>query len=464
MNRTLYLIIAVLILLGGVGANPAMAAEGCAGKSVGDPCDDDLFCNGADTCELAIVGGQEILGCFEHGGDPCVEECKEFCDESTDSCFDLAGHPCSDDGNPCTDDECDGAGACIHENNIKPCDDGKFCNGRDRCEDGACSIHSGDPCENGPECADDECDEEADNCFQPQGHVCSDEPNPCTEDICDGSGVCAHVPNNEPCDDGLYCNGADACSGGSCSAHTGSPCAGGCVAVCVEATNDCAVPMGTACEDDGNPCTDDVCMNGGCMHTAISGCELCSEASDCDDGNPCTTDECGISGCSNTFLTDCVPCVVDDDCDDADACTVDRCGAQSQCTFDASDCFGAASCPFASALNVDSCAGERIPRSIGRLIDRAGCKVEQAETRARTGRNRIGRKLKLGARSLQRALRKVGRVRGKRISAPCADALAEDLGSRVDRIMLLMDQSLAACTAGLTAGQQASGPSLCSPR
>ena len=43
-----------------------------------------------------------------------------------------------DDGNPCTDDVCDGAGLCEQRNNTSPCNDGDPLTGGDVCTDGAC--------------------------------------------------------------------------------------------------------------------------------------------------------------------------------------------------------------------------------------------------------------------------------------------------------------------------------------
>jgi hypothetical protein len=94
----------------------------CAGPSTCDPidgctatptndggtCDDGLFCNGADTCNAG--------SCSNHAGDPCLAgaECANVCDESADSCNVASGTTCTDDGNACSSDVCDGAGACSH--------------------------------------------------------------------------------------------------------------------------------------------------------------------------------------------------------------------------------------------------------------------------------------------------------------------------------------------------------------
>ena len=276
-----------------------------------DPCDDGVFCNGADTCDAGA--------CSINAGNPCTAggECADNCNEVLDNCFDPPGTGCTDDGNPCTDDICDGNGACVHINNSLPCDDGLFCNGTDTCDGGSCSIHTGDPCSGGTECSD-ACNETADNCFDLSGTACTDDGNLCTDDVCDGAGACTHPNNTIPCDDGLFCNGTDTCSGGSCSDHTGDPCAGGteCADACNESADNCFDPGGTACTDDGNVCTDDACDGAGaCAHP--------NNTDPCDDGLFCNGADTCDSGACAIHAGD--PCVGGTQC--ADDCneTADNC-------------------------------------------------------------------------------------------------------------------------------------------
>lgn len=70
-------------------------------------CDDGTFCNGADTCAAG--------SCSVHAGYPCGGVDCTTCDETADACTQNGvGTACPDDGNKCSDDECDGAGGCIH--------------------------------------------------------------------------------------------------------------------------------------------------------------------------------------------------------------------------------------------------------------------------------------------------------------------------------------------------------------
>jgi hypothetical protein len=235
----------------------------CAHMNNTAPCDDDLFCTGADTC----AGGT----CSVHAGDPCAggPECSS-CNEAFDECRASVGTPCTDDGDPCTTDTCDGSGSCVHAAHSGACDDGVFCNGTDTCSAGACTQHAGDPCAGGAECAT-VCDETNDVCADPAGTPCADDGNQCTDEACDGAGSCAHVPNQDACDDGLFCNGADTCAGGTCG-HAGNPCAGGgeCADACDETTDSCLEPAGTPCADDGDLCSSEACDGAGsCRHSFV---------------------------------------------------------------------------------------------------------------------------------------------------------------------------------------------------
>jgi cysteine-rich repeat protein len=191
----------------------------CAVETAGAACNDGRFCNGADTCD-------GLGACSRHGTDPCAggPECASFCDEGAEVCgLAPAGTTCSDDGNACTDDACDGAGGCAHVPNVAPCDDGVFCNGADTCVGGACSVHAGDPCAGGGECAD-RCEEAFDSCFSFDG--CSDDGEMCTLDVCNGAGTCIHVaaypglvcrPSSEECDVAEVCDHIDT----ACPADSG---------------------------------------------------------------------------------------------------------------------------------------------------------------------------------------------------------------------------------------------------
>jgi hypothetical protein len=75
-------------------------------ESDGTACNDDLFCNGADTC---------VAGACTHAGDPCAggAECADTCNGSSRRCEGPEASLCTDDGTPTTADFCF-FGHCIH--------------------------------------------------------------------------------------------------------------------------------------------------------------------------------------------------------------------------------------------------------------------------------------------------------------------------------------------------------------
>lgn len=103
--------------------------------------------------------------------------------------------------------------------------------------------------------------------------------------------------------------------------------------------------VGHADCDDHDPCTDDTCLNGACLHHPVS----------CDDSDPCTEDWCGEGGCGHTKRPDC--CNGDADCDDQDPCTRDRCQARV-CLHDVPDptcCTNDDQCDDGDACTSDRC-------------------------------------------------------------------------------------------------------------
>jgi hypothetical protein len=97
---------------------------------------------------------------------------------------------------------------------------------------------------------------------------------------------------------------ADLCKRNGKACKKNSQC---CSGICDEATDTCAPPE---CQDasdcdDGDPCTDDLCINGMCVNTPKT----------CDDGDPCTDDLCIDGFCVHRQKN----------CDDNNECTADVC-------------------------------------------------------------------------------------------------------------------------------------------
>ncbi len=129
---------------------------------------------------------------------------------------------------------------------------------------------------------------------------------------CDATtGAC--VPNEGYCNDAAQCDDGDACTDD----------------LCIQ--NVCAHP-GTDC-NDGDTCTTDACVRDVCEHTVV----------DCDDDNRCTRDECVHGVCEHNDrqcppgehcvphpptgieMPLCVECTNHDQCDDHNPCTDNVC-------------------------------------------------------------------------------------------------------------------------------------------
>lgn len=227
----------------------------------GAACSDGQFCNGSDTC----VAGD----CDGHAGDPCAAspDCLATCDESADVCVSTPFVPCSDDGNPCTDDVCDGAGACTHP----PVSSGTVC----RAATTVCDV----------------------------AETCNGTVAPCPAD--------GFVPNGTSCGDA--CTAGGTCQSGQCTGGTPIVCSDGDVCNGVESCDSllgCQTGLPLDCSD-GEPCTDDPC-------DALAGCSQhvpLPDGAACDDGDPCTVlDLCQNDTCVGgpTFLAERKAKVVND--------------------------------------------------------------------------------------------------------------------------------------------------------
>ncbi len=308
-------------------------------------CDDGLFCNGVETC---LTG----LGC-EQGAAP----------------------DCSD-GLSCTEDHCNEAeNRCDNTPNDSLCDNGLWCDGEEICAPGlGCQMGTARNCNDGISCTVDACDELNDRCqHQTQDSRCDDglfcngqewcDPSQgcrdgsvpvcddgidCTQDSCDEqAGACAHLAQNTQCNDGSDCTGPDICDtvqgclnpaladGTTCSVGGGEGglCLEGvCIVGCLQ-DSDC---------DDGIACTQDSC------NPSTLQCEYQPQDAPCDDGLWCNgTEGCAVGiGCLVRFPVD---------CDDGIACTQDSCDEQAdQCTHQADNslCDDAVFCNGEEVCNV----------------------------------------------------------------------------------------------------------------
>ncbi len=256
---------------------------------------------------------------------------------------DGCGGTCGDcvDEDPCTEDKCQWNGQCQYQPISGCC----YTDG-DCVDDDACTVDYCEPTGVASECFniaipgccnyDSQCQAEdpcmVDKCEE---HQCVHEPDPAKPDCCKQDGDCA---------DGLvctvaYCQLATNSCAISLAEIEGLQCcwtAVQCLSqdpflipVCLD--NECEfVPSYGDCEaaagcDDTNPCTVDDCVPGvGCSHTPIPGC--CLSDFDCTleplaDGNPCTEDLCVDHVCQHSSAE----CCTNADCDDCNICTIDVC-------------------------------------------------------------------------------------------------------------------------------------------
>ena len=321
-------------------------------------CDDDNgctqdACKGADGCVHTEVTGGECMDM-----DPCTAG--DHCDSGQ-----CVGNPIvCDDGNPCTDDSCDGLGGCVFTENTAECDDNDPCTVADQCKAGACAgvsiscdcqtdedceaLDDGNLCNGTLACQTDmlpyRCGVEPGTevvCAEPEGVDAI-----CLQALCvPETGECLMQPYHEglACEDGDGCTIGESCQAGVCSGgvaqncNDGNPCTddscepeGGCVSTnnssqcddgdtcttgdqCSQGT---CTGNGTLLCDDDNPCTQDQCQQKvGCVHTPVD--------EQCDDGNSCTQDDHCFGGkCVGTLAVD---------CDDGNQCTLDSCTPAGGC-------------------------------------------------------------------------------------------------------------------------------------
>ncbi len=273
-----------------VPEDPCFESGTCAAGSclpgLAKTCDDSNACT-SDSC-VAGVGCKndpvDSTGCDD--GDACTsgDTCQSgACKGEAVAC---------DDGNPCTEDFCDKTAGCLAKNLEGSCDDGDPCTGQDACLGGLCEgIDQGCECHVDEDCstsngfAEQQCVTGAFCDASEIPFVCKEIPldcppstTLCAEPVCDPLLGCTYLPANEgmECFEPENCVPEGICIAGACVGDT-TPC------------------------DDGNPCTEDVCMPG-------AGCVSSAAPLPCDDGDPCTiNDFCSAEGVCEGFDAGCGP-------------------------------------------------------------------------------------------------------------------------------------------------------------
>ncbi len=333
-----------------------VSCDADTGDCVETPIADGELCDDKDPCTLndSCLAG----GCL--GGVPkCTQkpsECEDpACEPGTGECIGtpVAGTPDCDDGNACTVDDVCGEGACKGqplqcEQDEEPCTVAV-------CVGGDCEST---PIEEGTKCDDDDICTDDDLCV---AGVCTgaycDDGNSCTIEVCNAiTGDCSSVPQSDGavCDDGNPCTGDGVCETEECT--TGAP---------------------ITCDDDGDPCTQEVCsVVDGCFSTPAP------ESAACDDSNPCTTgeictggscgggeatqcpddgDACTLEACDE--LLGCVAAKLPDDeaCDDSNACTSGDVCKKGKCTGASVECVASGPCKSPLCDPTDGCVESDLP-------------------------------------------------------------------------------------------------------
>jgi cysteine-rich repeat protein len=382
-------------------------------------------------------------GGFWPGSMPCgngILDPGEDCDDGNtvdgDCCsstchLEASGSACASDGNPCTNDVCNGAGACTHVANAASCDDGNPCTHGDVCSGGTCAgtpvacpaqdqchvagtcdpasgLCSNPPKPDGSACTDGNACTQTDTC---QGGVCTGtNPVTCTAaDQCHVAGTCNPLsglcsnpakPDGSGCTDGDACTQTDTCQSGTCTGTNPVVCTAQdqchVAGTCNPASGACSNPTkpdGSACAD-GDACTQtDACQGGTCtgtnpvVCTAQDQCHLagtcnpatgaCSspakpDGAACDDGSACTqADACASGVCTGGSP---VVCTAADQCHDAGTCDPASGACSNPAKADGSPCDDGNACTVADRCDGGTCSGGSA--SCGDGVVQAGCAEE----------------------------------------------------------------------------------------
>lgn len=278
--------------------------------AAGTSCGEANACTGAGTCDSV---GDCVAGAVlpVDDGNPCTADA---CDPSSGVSHTAvaAGTPCAD-SNVCNGGEtCDGAGACVAGTPL-PVDDGNPCTADSCSPDTGVVSHApvavGTSCADGDQCNGTETCDVAGACVAGTPPTVNDD-NPCTQDTCNSVTGVVHTPTGQgiPCSDFDACNGFEGCDGaGLCILLTPGPVI-----------------------DDGNPCTNDVCV----PSTGVVNHPRLPTGSSCSDGNVCNGAEtCSSSAVCRILFPGGAPPPVGTSCSDGNACNgAELCAAGGICS------------------------------------------------------------------------------------------------------------------------------------
>jgi cysteine-rich repeat protein len=370
----------------GVGVAMATGLCGDGDLDAGEDCDDGNTADG-DCCSSSCTYEPAGEACPDDGFACTVESC-----DGAGTCQHTPEDTLCDDGSVCSNDVCD-AGTCVHtpanagltcRASAGECDPDETCDGAHTACPADDLENAGTPCtDDGEICTRDVCNGSSPTCTHPAGHggtVCRAAVDTCdVTESCNGSSPTCPADAVRPAS--FLCRGAaDACDAAETCNGTSPLCPVDLYRPasfpCRNATGECDLaetctgssatcpsnafkPSGTTCTDDGNACTADVCNgSGACTHPAGNGGVVCRAATDvCDVAEVCTgsspacpvngfrpssficrgtTGECDVAeSCtgngplcpSNAFAPPNSACTAD-----ANPCTADRCDGSGACT------------------------------------------------------------------------------------------------------------------------------------
>jgi len=210
-----------------------------------------LWCQDEDLCSSnygTMFGGHSMAFC------PMLMENVDHYDQKM-AYISLMGQVTScgsnadcNDGDPCTNDSCNGDNICVHTANTSSCDDGLFCTTGETCTAGVCGGGSATDCSgSSDQCNTGSCNEAADACeaspaneggscddglFCSTGETCGsgacggggatncNDGVGCTTDSCnEGTDTCDSTPVDAVCDNGQFCDGAETCDAALAKCH-----------------------------------------------------------------------------------------------------------------------------------------------------------------------------------------------------------------------------------------------------